>query len=91
MHGMQLCTSCQCDLVHRETRPLPGPPPPIASRLHYPSLQGSGWGWLGYNPETNALQIATTANQDPLQATTKLVPVLGVDVWEHAYVRLNRR
>jgi Fe-Mn family superoxide dismutase len=31
------------------------------------------------------LAIATCANQDPLQATTGLVPLLGVDVWEHAY------
>ena len=48
-------------------------------------IQGSGWGWLGLNRETQRLQIATCANQDPLQATTGLVPLLGVDVWEHAY------
>lgn len=33
-------------------------------------VQGSGWGWLGYNKEGDRLQIATCANQDPLQATT---------------------
>lgn len=48
-------------------------------------VQGSGWGWLGYNAKTKALQVATCANQDPLQATTGLVPLLGIDVWEHAY------
>lgn len=47
-------------------------------------IQGSGWGWLGYNKATGGLEIATCANQDPL-STTGLVPLLGVDVWEHAY------
>jgi Fe-Mn family superoxide dismutase len=48
------------------------------------AIQGSGWGWLGFNPATKNLQIATCANQDPL-STTGLIPLLGVDVWEHAY------
>ncbi|KPJ02364.1 Superoxide dismutase [Mn], mitochondrial [Papilio xuthus] len=33
-------------------------------------VQGSGWGWLGYNKQMKKLQIATCQNQDPLQATT---------------------
>lgn len=49
------------------------------------AVQGSGWGWLGYNPATKRVEVATCANQDPLQATTGLVPLLGIDVWEHAY------
>eukprot|EP00041_Stephanoeca_diplocostata_P014160 m.254587 g.254587 ORF g.254587 m.254587 type:complete len:230 (-) comp19604_c0_seq2:2688-3377(-) len=49
------------------------------------AVQGSGWGWLGYNKATGRVEIATCANQDPLEATTGLVPLLGVDVWEHAY------
>ncbi|CAF1250425.1 unnamed protein product [Didymodactylos carnosus] len=48
-------------------------------------IQGSGWGWLGLNKQENKLQIATCANQDPLQATTGLIPLFGIDVWEHAY------
>lgn len=48
-------------------------------------VTGSGWGWLGYDKKTKTLQIATCANQDPLQATTGLIPLLGIDVWEHAY------
>ncbi|CAL1273883.1 unnamed protein product [Larinioides sclopetarius] len=53
-------------------------------------VQGSGWAWLGYNPVSKRLQIATCANQDPLHATTDflilgLVPIFGIDVWEHAY------
>merc|ERR1712156_11243 len=31
------------------------------------------------------LQIAACANQDPLEASTGLVPLFGIDVWEHAY------
>ncbi|KAJ7750934.1 manganese superoxide dismutase [Mycena maculata] len=45
-------------------------------------IQGSGWGWLGLNPTTKRLEIATTPNQDPLLT---LVPIIGVDIWEHAF------
>ncbi|KAH8068653.1 oxidoreductase [Aureococcus anophagefferens] len=48
-------------------------------------VQGSGWGWLGYNKATGKLALATCPNQDPLEATTGLVPLFGIDVWEHAY------
>lgn len=30
------------------------------------AVQGSGWGWLGWNKEGKRLEIATTFNQDPL-------------------------
>ena len=49
------------------------------------AVQGSGWGWLGYDKTSSKLVITTCANQDPLEATTGLVPLLGIDVWEHAY------
>uniref|UniRef100_A0A7R9VNA0 Superoxide dismutase n=1 Tax=Chlamydomonas euryale TaxID=1486919 RepID=A0A7R9VNA0_9CHLO len=47
-------------------------------------VQGSGWGWLGYNKGAGRLEIQTMPNQDPL-SMTGLVPLLGIDVWEHAY------
>nr|VZI38797.1 unnamed protein product [Spirometra erinaceieuropaei] len=49
------------------------------------AIQGSGWGWLGLCPVSKRLQIVTCANQDPLEGTTGLKPLLGIDVWEHAY------
>ncbi|MCS7017438.1 MAG: superoxide dismutase, partial [Gemmatales bacterium] len=43
---------------------------------------GSGWAWLVW--ADNRLRITHTANQDcPLM--TGQFPVLGLDVWEHAY------
>lgn len=47
-------------------------------------IQGSGWGWLGYNKQLKRLEIATCVNQDPL-SSQGLTPILGIDVWEHAY------
>lgn len=48
------------------------------------AIQGSGWGWLGYNPATKQLSLSTCNNQDPL-AVYNQIPLLGIDVWEHAY------
>jgi Fe-Mn family superoxide dismutase len=43
---------------------------------------GSGWAWLVKNNE--GLTVVSTANQDnPL--SLGLTPILGIDVWEHAY------
>lgn len=44
---------------------------------------GSGWAWLVVDG-SGKLQVVSSANQDsPLQ--DGLVPILGLDVWEHAY------
>ena len=48
---------------------------------------GSGWAWLIVN-EGGKLQVTSTPNQDnPLMdvAEVKGTPILGMDVWEHAY------
>lgn len=48
---------------------------------------GSGWAWL-YADGQKKLRIGSTPNQDnPLMdlSDIKGVPVLGLDVWEHAY------
>ena len=52
---------------------------------------GSGWAWLSVNPQGQVL-VESTANQDsPIMHGNS--PLLGVDVWEHAYYLLyqNRR
>ncbi len=44
---------------------------------------GSGWAWLAFDAN-NDLEVFSTPNQDtPL--SLGLTPILGIDVWEHAY------
>ena len=45
-------------------------------------LFGSGWAWLAVNK--GELEIVTTPNQDSPISQGKS-PILGIDVWEHAY------
>jgi len=48
---------------------------------------GSGWAWLSVDA-AGKLQVSSTPNQDnPLMdvADVKGTPILGLDVWEHAY------
>ena len=44
------------------------------------SVFGSGWVWLQPN-----MDIITTPNQDSLLSSGEPAPLLGLDVWEHAY------
>ena len=44
---------------------------------------GSGWAWLVVNKE-GKLEVVSTANQDTPISEGK-TPILGLDVWEHAY------
>lgn len=44
---------------------------------------GSGWGWLCVN-QSGDLEVLSTANQNS-PYMDGLTPILGVDVWEHAY------
>ena len=44
---------------------------------------GSGWAWLVVNKE-GKLEVTSTANQDTPISEGK-TPILGLDVWEHAY------
>ena len=48
---------------------------------------GSGWAWLVVTPQGD-LAVYSTANQDnPIMdvSAERGIPVLGIDVWEHAY------
>ena len=47
-------------------------------------IQGSGWGWLVYNPSSKKVEYKSMPNQTSPR-TEGLIPLLGCDVWEHAY------
>jgi superoxide dismutase len=50
------------------------------------TLFGSGWVWLVFNSQMNILQIIKTSNAEcPLTSSENLIPLLTMDVWEHAY------
>lgn len=44
---------------------------------------GSGWAWLASDANKD-LEVLSTPNQDS-PISSGLIPILGIDVWEHAY------
>lgn len=46
---------------------------------------GSGWVWLVYNTNDNELEIISTPNQDNPLMMDGMLPIIGCDLWEHAY------
>jgi len=48
------------------------------------AIQGSGWCWMVFNQTFNKIEIIITSNQDS-PWTLQKIPLLGLDVWEHAY------
>jgi len=48
------------------------------------SVFGSGWAWLAWG-KPGGLKIVTTPNQDSPISVAGTTPLLGIDVWEHAY------
>ncbi len=48
------------------------------------TVEGSGWGLLHYRPEDDRLIVLQAENQQKLSPWGS-TPILGIDVWEHAY------
>lgn len=49
------------------------------------AIKGSGWGWLVLNKSTNKLEFVETHDHGTISQLPDMVPLLVVDVWEHAY------
>lgn len=48
------------------------------------AVEGGGWGLLHYRPEDQRLLVLQAENQSKLSPWNS-APILGIDVWEHAY------
>lgn len=46
---------------------------------------GSGWAWLVFDKGSKKLKIMKTGNAETPLVNNDLVPLLTIDVWEHAY------
>ena len=48
------------------------------------AVEASGWGWLSWEPTARKLLVLQGEKQQNLDITGS-IPLMGVDVWEHAY------
>lgn len=48
------------------------------------AVEGGGWAWLMYEPVSKRLIVTQMEKQQEIYVTGS-VPLLGIDVWEHAY------
>ena len=46
---------------------------------------GSGWAWLSVDKEGKLMASASPNQDNPISEGTGFVPILAIDVWEHAY------
>ncbi|MBQ3379932.1 MAG: superoxide dismutase [Clostridia bacterium] len=46
---------------------------------------GSGWAWLSANKDGKLMASASPNQDNPIIEGTGFVPILAIDVWEHAY------
>ncbi|MBR6222064.1 MAG: superoxide dismutase [Lachnospiraceae bacterium] len=46
---------------------------------------GSGWAWLSVTPEGDLVTSQSSNQDNPISQGTGNIPILALDVWEHAY------
>ncbi|MBM3164476.1 MAG: superoxide dismutase [Bacteroidetes bacterium] len=78
-----------CDELLKEINTAFGNMDSLRKELNKAAMSrfGSGWAWLMVTPKMN-LAVVSTANQDnPIMPVVENpgIPILGIDVWEHAY------
>jgi Fe-Mn family superoxide dismutase len=76
--GSEMSTGVFADAVQRKWGSLDALEAAFTEQAQ--NLFGSGWVWL-----TSELEIVALPNQDTVLALGKGEPLMGLDVWEHAY------
>ena len=54
-------------------------------------IQGSGWTWLVKDLKTKSIRIERTKDQDSPILEEHLIPVLTIDLWEHAWYPTHKK